>query len=51
MIRTFTYDGEEYSYIPYEELQDSELPMNYPTRKKKKPTTLIMVVALILKPL
>lgn len=36
MIRTFTYDGEEYSYIPYEELQDSELPMNYPTRKKEK---------------
>ena len=32
----FTYDGEEYNYTPYEDLEDSELPLNYQTKKKEK---------------
>ena len=33
---TFDFNGDSYSYIPYEQLQDSDLPYNYSTKKREK---------------
>lgn len=33
---TFDFNGDTYNYIPYEQLQDGDLPYNYSTKKREK---------------
>ncbi len=33
---SFEFEGKTYSYTPYEDLEDRELPLNYQTKKKEK---------------